>query len=371
MTTNKFNASKRLGAVGASLLQHYPITEFRFDPSHHPVIQSPQRCHSSVAVLLSFQEMQMVEGLTNYLECEEREAIRIALYEASRSVSNASEMLIRCAESGSKERGHTARSKKYRWNLAKDEKDSLLKASKQLKLTDKVFVRFAIIRLSRGIHDGSITHLTDPKMRSQIKLFRDWSKTHDGSPSKLSHLKKAAQSSWDDIEDMYEAKGNLMETLKDLRRLYRDAPFDEEIETWIETLEESLSATPFVFEDMFPEAVLSASEWESIEKELDDMFAAREHYRVEDRLLLKFNNDLTNLTGELLGIEYDNMKQEIEDEKKRRDEKASRQIEFNRKKKECEKVYNEFINKERISDYIVNSLIDGFFTPFAEKRFCY
>jgi hypothetical protein len=314
----------------------------------------------------------MVEGLTNYLECEEREAIRIALYEASRGASNASEMLIRCAESGSKEQGHTARSKKQRWNLAKDEKDSLLKASKQLKITDKEFVRFAIIRLSRGIHDGSITHLTDSKMRSQMELFRDWSKTHDGSPSKLSHLKKAAQSSWDDIEEMYEAEGNLMELLKDLRHLYRNAVArDEVVETWIEELEESLFPTHYVFEDEFPEAVISQSEWESIEKELDDMFAAFEHYRVEDRLLSKFNNDLMNLTGELLGLEYDKAKQEIEDEIEVELEKSRREIEFKRRKQECHKVNNEFVNRERISDYIVNALINNFFTPFAEKRFCH
>ena len=49
-----------------------------------------------------------------------------------------------------------------------------------------------------------------------------------------------------------------------------------------------------------------------IEKQISDMWDALEHYRVEERLLLKFNNDLTNLTGELLGIEYDKAKQEME-----------------------------------------------------------
>ena len=315
----------------------------------------------------------MVEGLTNYLECEEREAIRIALYEASRSVSNASEMLIRCAESGSKEQGHTARSKKQRWNLAKDEKDSLLNASKQLKITDKEFVRFAIIRLSRGIHDGSITHLTNSKMRSQMELFRDWSKTHDGAPSKLSQLKKAAKSSWDYIEDTYMEEGKWMEHVKDLRRLYRSespAATNEEIDIWIE---ESLSPTPFAFEDMFQEAALSDSEWESIEKEIDDMLESMAHYNVEDRLLFKFNNDLTNLTGELLGIEYDKAKQELEEERRERTRQMNERIMplWKRRKLECHKVNSEFVNRERISDYIVNCLINDFFTPFAEKRFCH
>ncbi|WP_115120592.1 hypothetical protein [Synechococcus sp. UW105] len=315
----------------------------------------------------------MVEGLTNYLECEEREAIRIALYEASRSASNASEILIRRAKSGSKEQGHTARSKKQRWNLARDEKDSLLSASKQLKITDKEFVRFAIIRLSRGIHDGSITHLTDSKMRSQMELFRDWSKTHDGAPSKLTRLKKAAQSSWDDIEDMYEAEGEWMEQVKELRRLYRsDSPAatNEEIDIWIE---ESLSPTPFVFEDMFPEAVLSDSEWMIIEKQLSDMWDALEHYRVEERLLLKFNNDLTNLTGELLGIEYDKAKQEMEEERRKRTRQMNEEIMplWKIRKLECHKVNSEFVNRERISDYIVNALINDFFTPFAVKHFCH
>ncbi|WP_157859770.1 hypothetical protein [Prochlorococcus marinus] len=38
-----------------------------------------------MTTMLSAQEEQMLEGLTNSLQCNQREAIRIALYEASRS----------------------------------------------------------------------------------------------------------------------------------------------------------------------------------------------------------------------------------------------------------------------------------------------
>ena len=164
-----------------------------------------------------------------------------------------------------------------------------------------------------------------------------------------------------------------MEQVKELRRLYRcDSPAatNKEIDIWIE---ESLSPSPYVFEDMFPEAVISQSEWESIQKELDDMSAAFEHYRVEDRLLLKFNNDLTNLTGELLGIEYDKAKQELEEERRVRMKQMDEKFmpSWERRNLECHKVNSEFVNRERISDYIVNALINNFFTPFAEKRFCH
>ena len=88
MTTpkyNKFNTGKTKG--------YFPFKRSRFNTEEHPVIQSKQKCASSTAKTpFSTQELQMLVGLTNTLQCKEREAVRIALYEAARSASKAYEL---------------------------------------------------------------------------------------------------------------------------------------------------------------------------------------------------------------------------------------------------------------------------------------
>ena len=91
MTTpkyNKFNTGRTKG--------YFPLKRWRFNTEEHPVIQSKQKCSSSTAKTpFSTQELQMLVGLTNTLQCKEREAVRIALYEASRSAPVAHELAFR------------------------------------------------------------------------------------------------------------------------------------------------------------------------------------------------------------------------------------------------------------------------------------
>ena len=51
-----------------------------------------------MTTMLSAQEDQMLEGLINSLQCNQRQAIRIALHEASRSGFKALQSTSRCAK---------------------------------------------------------------------------------------------------------------------------------------------------------------------------------------------------------------------------------------------------------------------------------
>ncbi|WP_205909724.1 hypothetical protein [Prochlorococcus sp. P1361] len=75
---NKFNTTSKSKSF-------FPIKQHRFDSSKHPIIQSNQKCASRMTTMLSAQEDQMLEGLINSFQCNQREAIRIALHEVSRS----------------------------------------------------------------------------------------------------------------------------------------------------------------------------------------------------------------------------------------------------------------------------------------------
>ena len=79
---NKFNTGKTK--------DYFPLKRWRFNTEKHPVIVSKDKCASSTAkTLFSTQELQMLVGLTNTLQCNQREAVRIALYEASISLHKA------------------------------------------------------------------------------------------------------------------------------------------------------------------------------------------------------------------------------------------------------------------------------------------
>tara|TARA_B100001964_G_scaffold238821_1_gene305018 strand:- start:1881 stop:2216 length:336 start_codon:yes stop_codon:yes gene_type:complete len=86
---NKFNTTSKSKTF-------FPIKQHRFDSSKHPIIQSTQKCAARMTTMLSAQEDQMLEGLINSLQCDQREAIRIALHEASRSGFKALQSTSRC-----------------------------------------------------------------------------------------------------------------------------------------------------------------------------------------------------------------------------------------------------------------------------------
>ena len=101
--------------------------------------------------ILSVQEEQQLTGLINSLQCTQREAIRIAFYEAVRRGSKWVETVLKYALRDSKERGHTSRCKTLTVALPNAEKQALLDLGKDLDLSEKEIVRLAIIWLAYGI----------------------------------------------------------------------------------------------------------------------------------------------------------------------------------------------------------------------------
>ena len=90
---------------------YFPLKRWRFNTEKHPVIMSIDKCASTTAkTLFSKQELQMLVGLTNTLQYNPREAVRIALYEASISLHKAYNSAFRYACSESTEKAHQGRS---------------------------------------------------------------------------------------------------------------------------------------------------------------------------------------------------------------------------------------------------------------------
>ena len=93
MTTPKYNKLNT-----GKTKDYFPLKRWRFNTEKHPVIVSKDKCASSTAkTLFSTQELQILVGLTNTLQCNQREAVRIALYEASISLHKAYNSAFRWA----------------------------------------------------------------------------------------------------------------------------------------------------------------------------------------------------------------------------------------------------------------------------------
>jgi len=187
---NKFNPGKTK--------EYFPINAWRCNSSRHPVITSSDKCASSTPkARFSQQELQMLLGLSNTLQCSEREAVRIALYEASARVSDAYETAFVYASSESREKGHQGRSSTKQWKLPKPEQVTAMNAAKELGITNAEFVRLSIIWLQQGIRNNSITSIEKCEIISGDKVARQWSKENHGKPQseQVAHLKQALQES--------------------------------------------------------------------------------------------------------------------------------------------------------------------------------
>jgi len=221
MPSNKYNRSRSFGSEKRSILQYFSIKQFRFDTSSHPVVQSKERCSASLKAVISHQERQTIEGLVNTLECSERQALRICIHEFLASVKVMPEQDLECAKSGSSKKGHEGRETQLKLQLPSSEKKSFKEACKKFGLKEGELLRLAFIWLRNQIRVKDLARLDSSSRRSQIELFRKWSKGHDGSESKLKELRAASEAAWSEIEDRAFDRYLEKEQQKKLRRLYK------------------------------------------------------------------------------------------------------------------------------------------------------
>ena len=163
----------------------------------------------------------MLIGLANSLQCDKREAFRIALYEIALIDSQLLADAIECARSTTKVKGHTSRSTKTSLNLPSEDRATLMMLAQTLSITDKELVRASVIFMSRGIKSEQLTSLTGSKKISQESLARKWSRENKGQPSKLSNLHKARDEAYKAAAEagrlsdkaLYQARGAKMREL--------------------------------------------------------------------------------------------------------------------------------------------------------------
>ena len=171
----------------------FPFPKYLFDTTKHPIILSTSKCSSSIEAMFCQQEIEQINGITNSLQCEIRDAVRIALFEVAKSAEAANAKTYEKAKAGSSVKGHEGGKTTKRFNLPKSEKNQAEQAAKELGITIKEFLRLAIIWLADGIKEESITRLTDSKRIDKDAVAKDWSRKNQGKPpsDRVANLKKA------------------------------------------------------------------------------------------------------------------------------------------------------------------------------------
>ena len=215
---NKFNTSKKTK-------EWFPFAKYLFITDNHPIRQSQDKCSSSIEAIFSQQELEQINGITNALQCDTREAIRIALFEVIKEAHAAYEKTYEKAKSGSAYKGHEGRKTKKRLTLPLSEKQNALDTAAQLNISIKEFLRLAVIWLADGIKEEAITSLTKSRRIGKDTIAYQWSRENRNKPAS-------------------ESVKNLKEAQKDARELqeYIDSLEKEEFSTELPFIIQSESA---------------------------------------------------------------------------------------------------------------------------------
>ena len=280
---SKFNKTRHSNQEGTkTALAFWKFTKNRYRTEKHPVIISKVKCSSKVETILSFQEKQMLEGLVNAVQTSQRDAIRIALYELSKTSLEASLRLLKYASKGSQEKGHTSRSSKVTAKLPKAEKVVFDELQTNCKLTSKETVRLAIIWLAMSVKDEDFKLTNSPRV-SQKKLAKEWSKTYDKEKgSKLTALSEAADAAYEKAkeeaeerrEEEYKRRGETLELMKKDGSLAMWAALQDADQSWqldpqiIDEYEASLNS------ESFEKWIIGLEELSEREKEIERIKAS-------------------------------------------------------------------------------------------------
>ena len=195
----------------------FPFPKYIFETSKHPILLNTNKCSSSIEALFCQQEIEQINGIANSLQCEMRDAVRIALFEVAKNVEVAHPKTCEKAKAGSSVKGHEGRKTTKRFNLPKSEKDQAEQAAKELGITIKEFLRLAIIWLADGIKEESITRLTDSKRIDPDAVAKKWSRDNQGKPpsQQVANFKKARDEAQALIEWFNEIRRHKQHSRKD------------------------------------------------------------------------------------------------------------------------------------------------------------
>ena len=197
--------------------KNFPIPQYRCIVRSTHSIYSGSKCSFKIKTILSQQEEQMLFALRNTFNVELRDVVRIAISEVFTIDHEKVETTLPFCLALSDKQGHTARSRKYEFRIAKQDKETFENLSKLYKLSQQETVRLVLIHLEKGIRSETITKIKDANLLTQGQVADAYFKNRPVSSGKLDALKKARDKAKEDKmereKELYERRGGMIDHL--------------------------------------------------------------------------------------------------------------------------------------------------------------
>ena len=202
----------------------FPIKQHRYETGSHPALISKGK--KEIKVKLSHAEQLMLEGLANTFGQVQRDALRIAVYEACK-VAEDLQRDLKAGDPLTTFKGHQSRDKQLIWKVDRDLAKQLTDTAKHLKVANGTLIRASLHYVSRGVKSDSPEWRKIsgcPKIK-QIDLANQWKEDQKnqgkwivGTMTALDTLRQAQEEAWDEgyaaSEALYEKRGECMMKLK-------------------------------------------------------------------------------------------------------------------------------------------------------------
>ena len=152
----------------------FPFKKRKFNTSKHAIFTSKAKCTYKAECLLSYQENQMLEGLSNSLQSNFRDTLRISIHHLHKAGCMIDKSFQEKAKATSKEKGHTSRSKKLSVRITKDEFLKLDDIAEINYLSIKEAIRVTLIWMSKGLREDLIKNIKNCTERKPDEIANEW-----------------------------------------------------------------------------------------------------------------------------------------------------------------------------------------------------
>ena len=210
--------------------KEFPIKQHRWNTEDHPIHnQGPLKY--TLATRVTYNEQKMIDGLCAIFQCDQREALRIAVYELSKIPSTLIEQYLPYAYLTNDKQHHSDPKNKLSFRLSKEEKESALEIAAIYNLSEKALVRLAFITIAKGIRNDKIKTISGCRKKTQKECLEAWRETaQPGGKSKLTALRQghrkayeaAAEAGREYDRKLYEQRGMTIEAMNAEGAMVRD-----------------------------------------------------------------------------------------------------------------------------------------------------
>ena len=200
----------------------FPINQFRYDTTNHPIINGPCKGRGSQRLVLSRTESQYLDFISNALQAPTGVSQRICVYEVLRRDKVPPKEITDLASRFTTHRNHKTRNKKADFKAPKHELLLIKLKAESWSMTEQELVRSCLLHVVSEVRSESRFRFDKCKRIPVDELAHAHRETYqEKKKGKLQALREAHMESYDEAKELgelsdredYEARGELLDQL--------------------------------------------------------------------------------------------------------------------------------------------------------------